>query len=66
MPPRATTASGCPPRWNGRPQRGGATRLFPRGDEIDLDIVNCADRWSGLPLITYETWLAEHDRGKNL
>jgi formylglycine-generating enzyme required for sulfatase activity len=43
--------------------RGTDGRLFPWGDEIDLSAVNCADAYSGRPLITYEVWLEEHDRG---
>ncbi|WP_433151916.1 formylglycine-generating enzyme family protein [Actinomadura nitritigenes] len=43
--------------------RGRDGRLFPWGDAIDLEAVNCADAYSGRPLITYETWLEEHDRG---
>ncbi|HEY9469649.1 MAG TPA: SUMF1/EgtB/PvdO family nonheme iron enzyme [Propionibacteriaceae bacterium] len=44
--------------------RGADGRLFPWGDDIDLDIVNCADAWSGQPLITYEAWRQELDRGR--
>ncbi|MFF3445286.1 SUMF1/EgtB/PvdO family nonheme iron enzyme [Streptosporangium sp. NPDC002721] len=44
--------------------RGGDGRLFPWGDDIDLDIVNCADSWSGRPLITYEAWREELDQGR--
>ncbi|GGU90042.1 hypothetical protein GCM10010182_00610 [Actinomadura cremea] len=43
--------------------RGRDGRLFPWGDAIDLQAVNCADAYSDRPLITYETWLEEHDRG---
>jgi hypothetical protein len=43
--------------------RGGDGRLFPWGDEIDLSAVNCADAYSGRPLVTYEVWLEEQDRG---
>ncbi|MEV6151262.1 SUMF1/EgtB/PvdO family nonheme iron enzyme [Nonomuraea sp. NPDC052129] len=43
--------------------RGSDGRLFPWGDDIDLSIVNSADSWSGRPLITYEAWRAELDRG---
>jgi Sulfatase-modifying factor enzyme 1/NACHT domain len=43
--------------------RGTDGRLFPWGDDIDLDAVNCADAYSGRPLVTYEAWLEEHDRG---
>lgn len=43
--------------------RGTDGRLFPWGDSVDLDIVNCADSWSGQPLITYEAWREELDRG---
>ncbi|MEO3793818.1 SUMF1/EgtB/PvdO family nonheme iron enzyme [Nonomuraea sp. B10E15] len=43
--------------------RGGDGRLFPWGDDIDLGIVNSADAWSGRPLITYDAWRAELDRG---
>ncbi|SEG93889.1 Formylglycine-generating enzyme, required for sulfatase activity, contains SUMF1/FGE domain [Thermomonospora echinospora] len=44
--------------------RGRDGRLFPWGDEIDLEAVNCADAYSDRPLITYETWLEEHDQGR--
>jgi hypothetical protein len=44
--------------------RGGDGRLFPWGDEVDLSVVNYADSWSGHPLITYEAWRAELDRGR--
>ncbi|MFI0423209.1 SUMF1/EgtB/PvdO family nonheme iron enzyme [Spongiactinospora sp. 9N601] len=44
--------------------RGTDGRLFPWGDDIDLGIVNCADSWSGRPLITYETWREELDGGR--
>ncbi|MEU8272509.1 SUMF1/EgtB/PvdO family nonheme iron enzyme [Sphaerisporangium sp. NPDC049002] len=44
--------------------RGSDGRLFPWGDDIDLDIVNCADTWSGQPLITYEAWREELDGGR--
>lgn len=43
--------------------RGTDGRLFPWGDDLDLEAVNCADAYSGRPLVTYETWLQEHDRG---
>lgn len=43
--------------------RGTDGRLFPWGDEIDLSAVNCADAYSGRPLVTYEAWLEEHERG---
>ncbi|MGW4793151.1 SUMF1/EgtB/PvdO family nonheme iron enzyme [Nonomuraea sp. NPDC004297] len=43
--------------------RGADGRLFPWGDDIDLGMVNSADSWSGRPLITYEEWRAELDRG---
>lgn len=43
--------------------RGADGRLFPWGDEIDLDAVNCADAYSTRPLVTYETWLEERNRG---
>jgi Sulfatase-modifying factor enzyme 1 len=44
--------------------RGFDGRLFPWGDEVDLAIVNCADSWSDHPLITYEAWREELDRGR--
>ncbi len=44
--------------------RGFDGRLFPWGDEVDLSLVNCADSWSDHPLITYEAWREEHDRGR--
>jgi energy-coupling factor transporter ATP-binding protein EcfA2 len=44
--------------------RGPDGRLFPWGDQIDLDAVNCADTWAGRPLITYEAWRAELDTGR--
>ena len=44
--------------------RGTDGRLFPWGDQVDLTIVNCADSWSGRPLITYETWRAENGHGR--
>jgi formylglycine-generating enzyme required for sulfatase activity len=43
--------------------RGADGRLFPWGDRVDVSVVNCADSWSDHPLITYETWRAELDRG---
>ena len=43
--------------------RGDDGRLFPWGDDIDLSAVNCADAYSGRPLVTYEAWLEENDRG---
>ena len=44
--------------------RGFAGRLFPWGDDVDLSVVNCADSWSDHPLITYEAWREELDRGR--
>jgi formylglycine-generating enzyme required for sulfatase activity len=44
--------------------RGFDGRLFPWGDEVDMSVVNCADSWSDHPLITYEAWREEHDRGR--
>jgi hypothetical protein len=44
--------------------RGADGRLFPWGDDLDLSLVNCADSWSGRPLITYAAWRDEHDRGR--
>ena len=44
--------------------RGPDGRLFPWGDAVDLSIVTCADSWSGRPLITYEAWREELDRGQ--
>jgi len=44
--------------------RGFDGRLFPWGDEVDLSAANCADSWSDHPLITYEAWRAELDRGR--
>lgn len=44
--------------------RGTDGRLFPWGDEVDLSVVNCADSWSGRPLITYDAWREEHDGGR--
>jgi formylglycine-generating enzyme required for sulfatase activity len=44
--------------------RGFDGRLFPWGDEVDVSLVNCADSWSGHPLITYAAWREEHDRGR--
>ncbi|MCU1447956.1 MAG: Sulphatase-modifying factor protein [Acidimicrobiales bacterium] len=43
--------------------RGFDGRLFPWGDDVDFSAVNCADSYSDRPLVTYETWLEEHDRG---
>jgi formylglycine-generating enzyme required for sulfatase activity len=43
--------------------RGFDGRLFPWGDHVDLSLVNCADSWSGHPLITYAAWRGEYDRG---
>ncbi|WP_069163428.1 SUMF1/EgtB/PvdO family nonheme iron enzyme [Nocardia altamirensis] len=43
--------------------RGPDGRLFPWGDDVDLAAVNCADAWSGRPLITYASWLAEVKSG---
>jgi Sulfatase-modifying factor enzyme 1/NACHT domain len=44
--------------------RGFDGRLFPWGDQVDLSVVNCADSWSDHPLITYEAWRQELDRGR--
>ncbi len=44
--------------------RGFDGRLFPWGDDVDLSVVNCADSWSDHPLITYEAWREELDRGR--
>ncbi len=44
--------------------RGVDGRLFPWGDQVDLLVVNCADSWSDHPLITYEAWREELDRGR--
>jgi formylglycine-generating enzyme required for sulfatase activity len=44
--------------------RGADGRLFPWGDDIDLEAVNCADAYSDGPLVTYEAWLREHDQGR--
>ena len=44
--------------------RGPDGRLFPWGDAVDVSLVNCADSWSDHPLITYEEWRAELDRGR--
>jgi hypothetical protein len=44
--------------------RGMDGRLFPWGDDVDLAVVNCADSWSDHPLITYEAWREELDRGR--
>jgi formylglycine-generating enzyme required for sulfatase activity/energy-coupling factor transporter ATP-binding protein EcfA2 len=44
--------------------RGSDGRLFPWGDQVDMAAVNCADTWSDHPLITYEAWRAELDRGR--
>ena len=44
--------------------RGFDGRLFPWGDQVDLSVVNSADSWSDHPLITYEAWREELDRGR--
>ena len=44
--------------------RGPDGRLFPWGDAVDLSVVTCADSWSDRPLITYEVWRKELDRGR--
>jgi hypothetical protein len=44
--------------------RGADGRLFPWGDDVDVSAANCADSWSDHPLITYEAWRAELDRGR--
>jgi hypothetical protein len=44
--------------------RGTDGRLFPWGDDLDLAAVNCADSYSGRPLVTYEVWKDEIDRGQ--
>jgi formylglycine-generating enzyme required for sulfatase activity len=38
--------------------------LFPWGDDIDLDAVNCADSYSDRLLVTYDAWLEEHSTGR--
>jgi hypothetical protein len=43
--------------------RGQDARLFPWGDQVQLEAVNCADAWSGRALVTYEVWKAEIDSG---
>ncbi|MGH7927031.1 MAG: SUMF1/EgtB/PvdO family nonheme iron enzyme [Candidatus Binatia bacterium] len=43
--------------------RGSVGRLFPWGDELDITRLNCADTWSGRPLVTYEAWRREIDDG---
>jgi hypothetical protein len=43
--------------------RGGDGRLFPWGDDVDLDVVNCADSWSDRPPIAYGAWRDDLDRG---
>ncbi|SNQ48811.1 conserved hypothetical protein [Frankia canadensis] len=44
--------------------RGTDGRLFPWGDAFDLAAANCADSWSGRPLVTYEVWKGEIDGGR--
>jgi hypothetical protein len=44
--------------------RGMDGRLFPWGDKVDMSAVNCADSWGDHPLITYEAWREEIDRGR--
>lgn len=44
--------------------RGLDGRLFPWGDDVDISAVNCADSWSGRPLVTYAAWRAEYDHGR--
>ncbi len=44
--------------------RGFDGRLFPWGDEVDQAVVYCAGSWSDHPLITYEAWREELDRGR--
>ncbi len=44
--------------------RGTDGRLFPWGDNLDLAAVNCADSWSGRPLVTYEVWKEDIDGGR--
>ncbi len=43
--------------------RGLEGRRFPWGDDIELSFVNSADSWSRRPLITYDAWREELDRG---
>ena len=44
--------------------RGVDGRLFPWGDQVDLSVVNCADSWSDVPLITYEAWREKLNDGR--
>ncbi|GAA0452417.1 SUMF1/EgtB/PvdO family nonheme iron enzyme [Streptomyces olivaceiscleroticus] len=39
--------------------RGADGRLFPWGDSPDSACVNCADSWTGKPIVTYQAWYRE-------
>lgn len=43
--------------------RGTDGRLFPWGDHATWDACNCADRWAGRLLPSWDDWKRAHDRG---
>ena len=44
--------------------RGTDGRLFPWGDEAEIDSANCADHWAGRMLPTWDDWKRAHNAGE--